>query len=286
MGQTKAAYLPFPNAFPMRFVIDEESCRGSECGECAKVCKYDAIDLEMTETEVEVEVASIIVATGWDPFDAEEIENLSFGSSENVITNLQMERLSAPDGPTAGKIQRPSDGAELDSVAFVQCAGSRDENYLKHCSGICCLASLKQARYVREQYPDAEIHVFYIDIRSPGRLEDFYADSQKDEKLTLTKGKVAKIERDGADGLVVEAEDILSGTRIRKSVDLVVLATGMVPTHPGLGQHLDCDQDGFLVEKADQGLLAAGCIKHPCEVAESVRDATGAALSAIKWTRG
>jgi quinone-modifying oxidoreductase subunit QmoA len=158
---------------------------------------------------------------------------------------------------------------------------------LKHCSGICCLASLKQARYVREQYPDADIHIFYIDIRSPGRLEDFYADSQKDEKLTLTKGKVAKIEKDnGEDRLVVEAEDILYGSRVRQAVDLVVLATGMVPNPPDFGDHMSPDQDGFLLERSDQGLLAAGCIKHPSEVAESVRDATGAALKAIKWTRG
>lgn len=287
MSQTKAAYLPFPTAFPLRFVIDEESCRGTECGECAKACKYDAIDLEMAETTLQEEVASIIVATGWAPYSAEKIENLRFDSSENIITNLQMERLSAPDGPTAGKIQRPSDGAEIKSVAFVQCAGSRDENHLKHCSGICCLASLKQARYVREQYPDADIHIFYIDIRSPGRLEDFYTDSQKDEKLTLTKGKVARIEpENGEDRLVVEAEDILSGSRVRQAVDLVVLATGMVPNLPDFGDHMSPDQDGFLLERTDKGLLAAGCIKHPSEVAESVRDATGAALKAIKWTRG
>ena len=287
MGQTKAAYLPFPTAFPLRFAIDEESCRGTDCGKCAKACKYEAIDLEMPEKTFQEEVASIIVATGWTPYSAEKIENLGFDSSENIITNLQMERLSAPDGPTAGRIRRPSDGAPLASVAFVQCAGSRDENHLRHCSGICCLASLKQARYVREQYPDAEIYIFYIDIRSPGRLEDFYADSQKDEKLTLTKGKVAKIERDSTGHrLIVEAEDVLSGSRIRQAVDLVVLATGMVPNLPEFGEQLSSDQDGFLLERADLGLLAAGCIKHPSEVAESVRDATGASLKAIRWTRG
>ena len=187
----------------------------------------------MSEKTVQEEVASIIVATGWTPYRAENIENLEFGNYENVLTNLQMERLSAPDGPTAGKIQRPSDGGEVTSIAFVQCAGSRDENYLKHCSGVCCMASLKQARYVREQYPDAEIYIFYIDIRSPGRLEDFYAESQKDEKLTLIKGKVAKIERDSSgQSLVVEAEDILGGFRVRQTVDLVILATGMVPSPP------------------------------------------------------
>jgi quinone-modifying oxidoreductase subunit QmoA len=241
----------------------------------------------MAEKTVKQEVASIVVATGWSPFEAAEIENLGFDHSENILTNLQMERLSAPDGPTAGKILRPSDGGEVASVAFVQCAGSRDENYLKYCSGICCMASLKQARYIRQQYPEAEIFIFYIDIRSPGRLEDFYAVSQQDERLVLIKGKVAKIEADtSGNSLVVEAEDILSGTRVRKAVDMVVLATGMVPGPPDVELGLDRDEHGFLTENPDKGLLAAGCIKHPTEVAESVRDATGAALKAFKWTRG
>lgn len=149
------------------------------------------------------------------------------------------------------------------------------------------MASLKQARYVREQYPDSEIYLFYIDIRSPGRLEDFFAESQQDEKLRLIKGKVAKIEKDPSEGsLVVEAEDILSGRRVRQSVDLVVLATGMVPTPPELGEYLDPDEHGFLAKETAEGLVAAGCIKYPTEVAESVRDATSAALKAIRWTRG
>jgi quinone-modifying oxidoreductase subunit QmoA len=287
MAQTKAAYLPFPTAFPMRFVIDGEACKGSECGECAKACKYDAIELDMSEKTVKKKVASVVVATGWEPFEAASIENLGFENSEDIISNLQMERLAAPDGPTAGKILRPSDGAEVNRVAFVQCAGSRDENYLKHCSGICCMASLKQARYFREQYPDAEIYIFYIDIRSPGRLEDFYAESQQDEKLTLIKGKVAKIEPHASGkSLSVEAEDVLSGARVRQEVDLVVLATGMVPNSEDFGNFLDRDEHGFLLENQEKGLLPAGCIKHPTEVAESVRDATGAALKAFKWTRG
>jgi len=287
MAETKAAYLPFPTAFPLRYVIDEETCRGEECGECVKACKYDAIELDMPETTRQEEVAAVVIATGWTPYDAHNIENLNYSTSENIINNLQMERLAAPDGPTRGKIQLPSDGSAISSVAFVQCAGSRDENHLRHCSGVCCLASLKQARYVREQYPEARIYIFYIDIRSPGRLEDFYAESQQDEKLTLIKGKVAKIEKDDSgQNLIVEAEDILSGVRIRQSVDLVVLATGMVPNRPSVGDLLKPDEHGFLPEEPSQAILSAGCIKYPTEVAESVRDATGAALKALRWTRG
>jgi quinone-modifying oxidoreductase subunit QmoA len=147
---------------------------------------------------------------------------------------------------------------------------------------------LKQARYIRGQYPDAHVYIFYIDIRSPGRLEDFYAAMQKDEKLHLIKGKVGKVAADPAGGgLVVEAEDALSGSRVTQKVDLVVLAVGMVPSAaldrvgPDLG--LQKDEHGFFTEEQPRaGLLAAGCAKRPEDVASCVRDATGAALKALQ----
>jgi len=288
MSSTKAIYLPFDTAYPTQFVIDAGVCPGAECGKCVEACAYGAIDLQMPPETIELEVQAVVFATGWDPYDASGIEGLGFGTYRNVISNLMMERLASIDGPTAGKITRPSDGREIQSIAFVQCAGSRDENYLKHCSGVCCMGSLKQARYVREQYPDAQIYIFYIDIRSPGRLEDFYAETQKDEKLQLIKGKVAKISEDASSGnLVVEAEDTLSGQRVSQEVDFVVLATGIVPVDANV--HIETDGDlrrdehGFLT--ADQplaGLLAVGCAKRPVDVATSVRDATGAALKALQ----
>jgi quinone-modifying oxidoreductase subunit QmoA len=288
MAKTKAAYLPFPTAYPMRFVIDSEHCKGTECQKCVEVCEYRAINLEAEEKTIEEDVSAVIVATGWAPFQAEAIENLSYSKYENVITNLQMERLAAPDGPTKGRIVTPSSQGPLESLAFVQCAGSRDENYLKHCSGVCCLASLKQARYVREQYPEAQIYIFYIDLRAPGRLEDFLCESEKDEKLELIKGKVAKIHNGGSGGkLVVEAEDVLGGRRVQKQVDLVVLATGMVPSPPEAIDQLRQDDDGFLVAEEDpSAFVAAGCVRRPVDVAECVRDATAAALKAIQWHRG
>jgi quinone-modifying oxidoreductase subunit QmoA len=285
MSRTKAVYLPFEMAHPLQFVIDGSVCPGSECGKCVPACPYDAIDLDMQPETIELNVQSVIWATGWDPFPAEKIENLGFGTHPNVITNLMMERLASKNGPTGGKILKPSDGGAIESVAFVQCAGSRDENYLKHCSGVCCLGSLKHVRYVREQYPDAQIYVFYIDIRAPGRLEDFFVATEKDEKLTLIKGKVAKITEDAGGALEVEAEDTLSTEKIRRKVDLVVLATGMVPVASG-GVQVDgglrTDEFGFLTTEQDQpGLLAAGCAKRPTDVATCVRDATGVAMKAL-----
>jgi quinone-modifying oxidoreductase subunit QmoA len=287
MGVTKAVYLPYEMAHPMQFVIDGNVCPGAECGKCVPACPYEAIELDMQGETLELEVSAVVWATGWDPFDAGKIENLGFGTYPNVITNLMMERLASDNGPTGGKIERPSDGKQIDRIAFVQCAGSRDENYLKHCSGVCCLGSLKQARYVREQYPEAQIFIFYIDIRAPGRLEDFFAATEKDEKLTLIKGKVAKITEDAASGsLQVEAEDTLTIERVTQKVDLVVLATGLVPAAAGEAQvdgGLRTDEFGFLTSDQEQpGMLAAGCAKRPTDVATCVRDATGVAIKALK----
>ena len=290
MSRTKAIYLPFETAWPLQFAVDGEVCPGSQCGKCVEACPYGAIDLEMQAETIEVEAQAVIWATGWEPYDAANLDTLAFGASADVITNLMMERLASIDGPTGGKIQRPSDGKAPGSVAFVQCAGSRDENHQKHCSGVCCMASLKQARYVRGQFPDAKIHIFYIDVRSPGRLEDFYATTQEDEKVELIKGKVAKVTPEGG-GLVVEAEDTLSGEPLSRTVDLVVLATGIVPADAGVvieaGGSLERDEHGFLL--ADQplaGLLPAGCAKRPVDVAASVRDATGTAMKALQCCVG
>jgi len=289
LDKTKAIYMPFEAAHPQRFVIDLDACEGTSCSKCVDACKYEAIELGAEARTEELEVGAVIFATGWKPYDAAQIDNLGFGRYPNIITNVMMERYAAGNGPSAGKITRPSDGKEIESIAFVQCAGSRDENYQAHCSGICCLASLKQARYVRAQYPEAQIHIFYIDVRAPGRLEDFYVGLQGDEKVSLVKGKVAKIEEDpSSKDLIVEAEDVLGGGKVRQQVGMVVLATGISPSDVGgeIPGGLQRDEHGFLLaEQAQPGLLAAGCAKRPVEVAACVRDATGAALKALQGCR-
>ncbi len=287
MSSTRAIYLPHEMAYPMRYAIDAAVCPGEQCGKCVPACPYDAIDLGQRDETVDLEVQSVIWATGWEPFDAGQLAELGHGSYPDVITNMMMERLSALNGPTAGKIRRPSDGGPVQSLAFIQCAGSRDENYLRHCSGVCCLASLKQARYVREQYPEAQIYIFYIDIRAPGRLEDFFQATEVDDKLTLIKGKVAKVTEDAArKKLLVEAENTLSGERVVQDVDLVVLATGLVPNGCGstdVEGGMRRDGDGFLMtEQASAGQLVAGCAKRPTDVATCVRDATGVVVKALK----
>ena len=281
--KNKAIYLTSPLSYPHRYTIDPAVCPGQSCAKCVAHCHYDAIDLEQAAHSMTLKVGAVVVATGWQPYDATRLENLGFGRLPDVITNTMMERLAAKDGPTGGQILRPSDKQPPRRIAFVQCAGSRDENHLDYCSTVCCSATFKQVTYIREQHPDAEIHVFYIDIRTMGTLEDFYARvTAEDDKLVLHKGKVAKVERIESGKLKVTSEELLSGQRLERVVDLVVLATGMQPA-ASLGQPVRYDTHGFVVpDTAGSGIHGAGTAKRPVEVTTTVQDATGAALRAIQ----
>ena len=279
MGRTKAVYLPYKLAYPNRHVIDEATCPGESCGKCLAYCPYDAIDLNEQPRTMKLNAAAVVVATGWKPYDATKLTNLGFGRLPDVITNTMMERMASKDGPTGGKIARPSDGGPMRRVAFVQCAGSRDEHHLDYCSTVCCSATFKQITYVREQYPDAEIHVFYIDIRTMGTLEDFFTKVKADDKLFLHKGKVAKISRGESNAMIITAEDTMTGSRTERVVDLAVLATGMEPA-VRLEGAVEYDELGFVA--VDSPAHGAGCAKRPVEVSASLQDATAAALRSIQ----
>lgn len=284
LDKNKAVYLPHSMAFPMKYVIDPQVCPGASCSKCVAACQYEAIDLGMPIKKLIMKVGAVIIATGWKPYDAVKLDNLGFGKYPNIITNVMMERVAATDGPTQGKIVRPSDGKEVKSIAFVQCAGSRDENHLPYCSGVCCLGSLKQVTYVKEKNPDAKVFIFYIDIRAPGTLEDFYMRVQGYENLSLIKGKVAKIEEDPqTKDLTVVADDTASGRKAKETVDMVVLATGIVPmtAETKIPAKITYDNYGFIASEVP-GIYAAGCAKRPADVSSSVQDATGAALKAIQ----
>lgn len=281
MSKTKPVRLPHRMAFPAQYVIERSAC-GPECHACADACKYGAIDLQQAAVKKTLRVASVVLATGWAPYDATKLDNLGFGKFPNVVTNVVFERMAAHDGPTRGRILRPSDGKEPRAVAFVQCAGSRDQNHLPYCSGVCCTASLKQASYIRGQYPDSKVTMYYIDLRTPGHLEDFAAKVIAANGMELIKGKVGKIQEHPASrDLLVTAEDVLGGRKIMREYDLVVLATGMVPQSSGLPAAVKVDEFGF-AGNGNQGIYTAGCVKRPAEVAASVRDATGTALKAMQ----
>jgi quinone-modifying oxidoreductase subunit QmoA len=288
MQKIKGAHLPFPMAFPSRFIIHPSVKDSVEDAQRVKdACNYDAVDFDMEAKTIDLQVGAVVWATGWQPYDAEKIDNLGFGQYPNIITNMMMERLASPNGPSSGKIVRPSDEKQPESVAFVQCAGSRDENHLPYCSYICCMASLKQATYVRERYPDAKIYIFYIDLRSPGlRYEKFYKKIKEDENIFFIKGKVAEVsEEPGTGNITVVAENAVTGEKIHQKVELVVLATGMQPTaaEAKLPADLQYTEDGFIINDFEKGgMFAAGCANKPLDVVTSNQNATGMALKAIQ----
>ena len=285
LDTTKAIYRPHTHAFPMKYVIDPDAC--TKCGKCVEACKYDAIELDMAAQTRTVDVAAIVWATGWNPYDYTRLENLKPESSKAIITNMMMERLASPGGPTGGKILRPGDNKEPESFAFIQCAGSRDENHLEYCSYICCMASLKQITYVREQYPEAKVTVFYIDLRTPGKYEKFRDKFKDDENVHFVKGKVADIVANDDGTVTVIAENAVSGEKVSETVDLAVLATGMEPAakSAAAGYGLDVDNNGFIISDPGRGMIAAGCAKKAADVVTSAQNATAAALKAIQASR-
>ncbi len=287
MDKRKAAYLPHEMAFPRRFVIDKAALSSEGAQAVKDACKYDAIDLEMEAKIFTVSVSAIVWATGWTPYDPTKMENLKYGQSKAIVTNMMIERMAAPSGPTGGKIVRPGDEKEIESIAFVQCAGSRDENHLEYCSYICCMATFKQMSYVREQYPDAKIYVFYIDLRTPGKYEKFREARMADENATFIKGKVADIvvEEDG--GVTVVAENALTAEKISQKVDMAVLATGMQPSIAleDISVDLQKDSNAFIVSDFDKAMISAGCAKKAADVVTCTQSSTAAALKAIQVSR-
>ncbi|MCF8199889.1 MAG: FAD-dependent oxidoreductase [Sulfuritalea sp.] len=289
LAKTKAAYLPHAMAYPQRFVLDP-SIAGAADGEKAKAaCKFGAIDLDMKEETVEIKVGAVIWATGWKPYDAAKIQPYGYDRFANVITSLEFERLADPHGPTGGKILRPSDGKEAKDIAFIQCAGSRDENHLRHCSRICCMASLKQTQYVREAFgEEGKSTVYYIDIRAIDRFEDFYQMVQKDATVSFVKSKVAKIVQDKEANPVLHGVNTEGYHRYATTHDLVVLAVGMEPEANGikLPDDMLIDSSGFMEGckggAENEGMFGAGAASSPLDVNRSVQSATAAALRAIK----
>jgi quinone-modifying oxidoreductase subunit QmoA len=286
MDKMNAAYLPHVMAYPMRYVLDPVLVESDEAQKVKEACPYDAIELDMQPKTMDLKVGSIVWATGWKPYDANKLETYGFGQYPDVITNVMMERLASWSGPTQGKIVRPSNGEPPETVAFVQCAGSRDENHLPFCSTVCCLASMKHAHYVREQLPEAKIYIFFIDVRALDRMEDFYTRTKAEENVQFFKGKVAQINQDEASKkLMLKVEDTTAEALHEIMADLVVLATGMQPntSENPVPVEVPYDDYGFVATQvAGSGIYASGCTRTPTGVQESVQDGTAAALKAIQ----
>ncbi|MBU0681750.1 MAG: FAD-dependent oxidoreductase [Proteobacteria bacterium] len=287
MNKSKAIYRPHDMAFPAKYVLEKKACSASTLEAIKGACKYNAIDTEMAEEEFSLNVDSIIWATGWNPYDAEKIDNLKVNSSNAIITNMQMERLAAPNGPTLGQILRPGDNKEPASFGFVQCAGSRDENHLEYCSYICCMATMKQITYIRERYPEAPIYVFYIDLRTPGKYEKFREKIMADKNVHFIKGKVADIVAEADGGVTMIAENAVTGNKVSQKVDLCILATGMEPAAKAQAAKLGLAVDafGFIVSNPEAGMISCGCAKKAADVVTSAQSSTAAAMKAIQAGR-
>ena len=298
MGKRSAVYVPFPQAVPLKYTIDSESCvfitRG-KCGEeppCQAVCPSDAIDFTMKDEDVEVEVGTIIVATGFEPFDARRKPELAYENYSNVITGMEFERLVSASGPTKGNIL--IDEKEPKNVVFIQCVGSRDKNLGNEwCSRVCCMYATKQAHLVKEKIPEANVTVLYMDLRAFGKgYEEFY-DRVRSEGVMFRRAIGSEIYRK-EEHLVVRTEDTLLGETVEIDADLIVLSVGL---EPGEGTKsiskllkLSSSADGFLMEAhlklrpvdtTTDGIYLAGCCQAPKDIPDTVAQAKAAAASAM-----
>ncbi|TES83627.1 MAG: CoB--CoM heterodisulfide reductase iron-sulfur subunit A family protein [Dehalococcoidia bacterium] len=300
MGKRKAIYSPFPQAVPNIPVIDREHCayfQSGKCRACEKFCEAKAIDFEQEDEIIEVEVGSIILATGFQVFDPTPIYAYGYKRLDNVITSLEFERLVNSAGPTEGSLVL-KDGSEPKSIAIIHCVGSRDEKYHEYCSRVCCMHSMKFAHLIKE-HTDAEVYEFYIDIRSFGKgYEEFY-NRILEEGTTFIRGRPAEItdvaetpEEEGK--LIVQFEDTLVGKQRRLPVDMVILSCALEP-------QLDADAvarlfnisrsaDGFLLERHPKlepvstmtdGIFLAGCCQGPKDIPDTVAQASAAAAEAL-----
>ncbi|MBC8212267.1 MAG: CoB--CoM heterodisulfide reductase iron-sulfur subunit A family protein [Gammaproteobacteria bacterium] len=289
LNKRKGAYLPYNMAKPQRYVIDPRIIGTDDAEKAKAACKYAAIDLDMQEQTIEFKAGAIIWATGWQPYDANKIQPYGYDRYANVITSVEFERMMDKFGPTGGKILRPSDNAEAKDIAFIQCAGSRDRNHLKHCSRICCMATLKQSTYITEQYgvddADAKGTIYYIDIRSIDRFEDFYRKVQNDPKISFIRSKVANIVQDKDQNPILNGVDTEGYHRYENRHDLVVLAIGMEPSvnKDSFPLEIVINEHGFIeADEANGGIFAAGCASDALDVNRAVQTATAAALRAVQ----
>ena len=299
LGYRKAIYRPFPQAVPKYPVLDVSNCTYFErgkCKACQLLCPTGAIDFEQEDELIEIEVGNIILATGYQPFDARKIPQYGYGRLANVFTALEFERMVNSAGPTDGKLVLRDGVTQPQSVAIVHCVGSRDQNYHEYCSKVCCMYSLKFAHLVHERLPGTEVYNFYIDMRTPGKgYEEFYH-RLLHEGTHFIRGRVAEVtdaaRLPGEDGkLIVQAEDTLIGAQRRIPVDMVILSTGMESHHDAKEKSLlfgmGCDFDGFFVERHPKldpvatmtdGVMIAGACQGPKDIPDSV--AQGAAAAA------
>ena len=301
MDNRPAIYIPFAQAVPKVATIDPNACnmlKNGKCGICSKFCAAGAIDYTQKDEIIEEKYGAIVVATGFNPISMDKFDEFAYNQSKDVITSLEFERLTNAAGPTAGKLVRPSDGVHPHTLVFVQCVGSRCESCAEkgkeYCSKICCMYTAKHAMLVRDKYPDTEVYVFYIDVRTPGKnFDEFYRRAVEEYGVKYVKGMVGKVSPEG-NKLKVQASDLLNNKQINIDADLVVLAAAIEPDKSArpLATMLTASMDtnDFFteahpklrpVESPTAGVFLSGTCQGPKDIPETVSQAGAAASKVI-----
>ncbi len=296
MTPRHAVYIPFPQAVPGKYTIDMTNC--IKCGICAQntVCEPQAVRLESEDVLIKFEVGTVIVSTGYDVIDPVNLRNYGYGRYENVITGLEMERNLSSTGPNLGHPVRPSDGKDPHSIAWLQCIGSRDTRDGRHsyCSRVCCMYAIKQARQYKEKHPDSDCYIFYMDIRAFGKgYEEFYESAAHQYGIKFMRGRLAEIQENLDQSLLLRAEDTLLGRPISLTVDMVVLSIGVEPRQDSdkiaALLAIQKSSDGFFLEAHPKlrpvdaltdGIFIAGVAQSPKDIPDAVSQAKGAAAGA------
>ncbi|MBE6910943.1 MAG: CoB--CoM heterodisulfide reductase iron-sulfur subunit A family protein [Ruminococcaceae bacterium] len=301
MDNRSAVYIPFAQAVPKVATIDPNACnmlKNGRCGICAKVCTAGAIDYTQKDEYIEEKYGAIVAATGFNPISMDKFDEFAYSQSKDVITSLEFERLTNAAGPTAGKLLRPSDGKHPHTIVFVQCVGSRcsacAEKGKEYCSKICCMYTAKHAMLTRDKYPDTEVYVFYIDVRTPGKnFDEFYRRAVEEYGVNYIKGMVGKVTPEGSK-LKVQASDLIANKQLHIDADLVVLAAAIEPDKSArpLATMLTASMDtnDFFteahpklrpVESPTAGVFLSGTCQGPKDIPETVSQAGAAASKVI-----
>lgn len=299
LNNRSAIYIPFAQAIPNVPVIDRDQCikfKTGKCGLCAKVCPADAIDFSQQDEIVEQKYGAVVLATGFKPINLDNFDEYSYAASQDVITSLELERIMNAAGPTGGKLLRPSDKTHPHTMVFVQCVGSRDTTGCgkTYCSKICCMYTAKHAMLIREKYPDVDVHVFYIDVRTPGKnFDEFYRRAAEDYGVNYIKGMVGKVAPTNGK-LLVQGSDLIADRQVIIEADMVVLATAIEPdqTAKSLATMLTAsiDTNNFFteahpklrpVESPTAGVFLSGVCQGPKDIPETVAQASAAAVKVV-----
>ncbi len=302
LNNRRAIYIPFAQAVPKVATIDADYCnmlKNGKCGVCAKVCGAGAINYKQEDTYVEEKYGAIVVATGFNPIKLDKYDEYAYNQSPDVVTSLEFERITNAAGPTAGKLLRPSDGKHPHTLVFVQCVGSRcdaeNEKGKQYCSKICCMYTAKHAMLTREKYPDTDVYVFYIDVRTPGKnFDEFYRRAVEEYGVHYIKGMVGKVAPQADGSLMVQASDLIAGEQLHIKADMVVLAAAIEPDKSArpLATMLTASMDtnDFFteahpklrpVESPTAGIFLSGACQGPKDIPETVSQAGAAAAKVI-----